>query len=71
LFVNGQLEQLTLDPVDLLNVISNIQQYKLDFDDSYQFTVAQKYNLTIVTFDKDFNAKGIKKHTPDEIIEEQ
>ena len=49
--------------------ISNIQKYKLDFDDSYQFSIAQKYELTIVTFDKDFDVKGIKKNTPDEIIE--
>lgn len=71
LFVNGQLEQLALDPADLSDVISNIRRYKLDFDDSYQFTVAQKYDLTLITFNKDFNAKGIKKHTPDEIIEKQ
>lgn len=69
LFVNGQLEQLSLNPVDLSDVISNMKQYKLDFDDSYQFTVVQKYDLTLITFDKDFNAKGIKKYTPDEIIE--
>ena len=69
LFVNGQLEQLSLDTVDLIDVITNIQKYKLDFDDSYQFSIAQKYDLTIVTFDKDFNVKGIKKNTPDEIVE--
>jgi len=69
LFVNGQLEQLSLNPVDLSDVISNMKHYKLDFDDSYQFTVVQKYDLTLITFDKDFNAKGIKKYTPDEIIE--
>ena len=69
LFINGQIEQLSLDPVDLLDVATNIQKYKLDFDDSYQFSIAQKYDLTIVTFDKDFNVKGIKKNTPDEIFE--
>ena len=69
LFVNGQLEQLTLDPIDLLDVMKYIQKYKLDFDDSYQFLVAQKYDLTLITFDKDFNVRGIKKNTPDEIIE--
>jgi len=71
LFVNGQLEQLSLDAVDLIDVITNIQKYKLDFDDSYQFSIAQKYDLTIVTFDKDFNVRGIKKNTPDEIVEKQ
>ena len=71
LFVNGQLEQLSLNTVDLITVIDNIQKYKLDFDDAYQFSVAQKYDLTIITFDKDFNVKGIRKNTPDEIIEKK
>jgi len=71
LFVNGQLEQLSLDAVDLLDVIANIQKFKLDFDDSYQFSISQKYDLTIITFDKDFDVKGIKKNTPDEIIKNQ
>jgi len=69
LFIHGQLEQLALDPVDLLEVNSNIRKYKLDFDDSYQFTISQKFDLTIVTFDKDFNILGIKKKSPDEVIE--
>jgi hypothetical protein len=68
LFINGQIELLSLDSSDLLDVIDNIQKYKLDFDDSYQFSVAQKYDLTIVTFDKDFNIKGSKKKTPDDIV---
>ena len=51
------------------DVIGNILKFKFDFDDAYQYSVAQKYDLTIVSFDKDFNAKGIKKQTPDEIVE--
>jgi len=68
LFVNGQIELLSLDSIDLLDVNQNIQKFNLDFDDSYQFSVAQKYDLTIVTFDKDFNIKGIRKKTPDDIV---
>ena len=68
LFINGRIELLSLVSSELLDVIENIQKFKLDFDDAYQFTVAQKYDLTIVTFDKDFNAKGIKKQAPEEIV---
>jgi len=68
LFINGRIELLSLDSSELLEVIDNIHKFKLDFDDAYQCTVAQKYDLTIVTFDKDFNAKGIKKQAPDEIV---
>ena len=68
LFFNGLIEQLSLDPRDFVDLISNIEKLKLDFDDAYQFTISQKYDMTIVTFDKDFNSKGINKMTPEEII---
>jgi len=41
LFISGQIELLSLDSSDLLEVIGNIQKYKFDFDDSYQFSVAK------------------------------
>lgn len=68
LFINGQIEKLTLEPLDLIDVSDNIKKHKLDFDDSYQYTVAEKYGLTIVTFDKDFKVAGLKTKTPQEII---
>lgn len=68
LFINGQIEQLSLDNLDLIDVADNIKKYNLDFDDSYQYTVAEKYGLILVTFDKDFLAVGLKKMTPQEII---
>jgi uncharacterized protein len=68
LFINGQIEQLSLDNLDLIDVADNIKKYNLDFDDSYQYTVAEKYGLILVTFDKDFIAVGLKKMTPQEIL---
>jgi hypothetical protein len=68
LFVNGQIGQLSLNPNELIKVISNMQEFNFDFDDAYQLSVSQKYDLVIVTFDKDFNTKGIRKNTPEEII---
>jgi hypothetical protein len=68
LFVNAQIGQLSLIPDELMQVISNMQEYALDFDDAYQLTISQKHDLIIITFDKDFNAKGIRKSTPEEII---
>ena len=41
LFINGQIEQISLEPLDLIEVANNIKKYNLDFDDSYQFTVAE------------------------------
>ncbi|NOZ47572.1 MAG: PIN domain-containing protein [Chlorobi bacterium] len=71
LFIHGQVEQITLDTIDIFDIISNIEEFNLDFDDSYQLTVSQKFDLTLITFDKDFNVKGIKKKSPEEIIQAQ
>lgn len=68
LFLNGQIEHVTLNSIDLFDVINNINNFRLDFDDSYQLTISQKFDLTIVTFDKDFNTDGIKKKSPEEVI---
>jgi len=68
LFINGQIEQISLEPHDLIDVAYNIKKFNLDFDDSYQFTVAEKFAMTLVTFDKDFKVVGLKKKTPQEII---
>jgi len=70
LFVNGQIGQLSLNPNELIQVVSNIQEFRLDFDDAYQLSLSQKYDLVIVTFDKDFNAKGIQKITPEELMKQ-
>jgi uncharacterized protein len=68
LFFNGLIKQLSLDPGDFVDIISNIEKYNFDFDDAYQLALCQKHEMTIVTFDKDFNVEGIDKMTPDEII---
>ena len=68
LFFNGLIEQIFLDPHDFADIIANIEKYKLDFDDSYQLTTSIKYDLTIVTFDKDFNVRGINRMSPEEIL---
>ena len=70
LFLNAQIEQHSLSPGELMHVISNMQEFNLDFDDAYQLSVSQKYDLVIVTFDKDFNAKGIQKITPEEFLQQ-
>lgn len=69
LFINGQIELLTIDPLDFHSIISNIEEFHLDFDDAYQLTVSKKYDMKIVSFDKDFNTKGINKITPQEIFD--
>ena len=48
------VEFLTLPLDQYSEVIKNKKNLNLDFDDSYQYTVAKYFDLKIVTMDKDF-----------------
>jgi len=43
-----------LDPKEVLALAEVSKRYHLDFDDAYQYAVAQKYGLQIMSFDADF-----------------
>ncbi|NSW75426.1 MAG: type II toxin-antitoxin system VapC family toxin [Candidatus Atribacteria bacterium] len=60
------LVRLTPEHVPLLAAVA--QQFQLDFDDAYQYTVAETYNLTIVSFDQDFDRTTRGRKTPQEVM---
>lgn len=68
LFRNAGLIVLSLNGIEHLEIIDNINKFRLDFDDAYQLTLSQKYDLTIATFDKDFNSPNILSKSPIEIL---
>lgn len=38
-----------------INLSETSKKYNLDFDDTYQTTLAQEFGMKIVTMDRDFN----------------
>jgi predicted nucleic acid-binding protein len=60
------LVRLTTQDVPAL--ISAAQRYHLDFDDAYQYAVAEKHDLTIVSFDHDFDRTERGRKTPKEVL---
>jgi predicted nucleic acid-binding protein len=46
---------LSLNPSELALVIDTARLLGLDFDDAYQYAVAEKQNLTLVSFDNGFD----------------
>jgi len=46
---------IRLEVGDISRLIGICQQFRLDFDDAYQYTAAEKYNLSLVSFDRDFD----------------
>ena len=66
--LNGGIRLLSLYSDEMETVISGSQKFNLDFDDSYQYAVAIKYDLTIISFDSDFQQTDMGHKTPSEIL---
>lgn len=62
--LRGGLSLLRLTPFDFESLVENSRRFKLDFDDAYQYTLARKYGLRIVSYDSDFDATDIGRITP-------
>ena len=64
-FVEGDVSLVHLNPEDMERVVGVMQQFGLDFDDAYQYVAAERYKLTIVSFDADFDRTERGSKTPD------
>jgi len=66
-FIDGAAVLLHLSPEDTQRIIQITDQYKLDFDDAYQYAAAEKYELTLISFDSDFDRTERGRKTPAEV----
>jgi len=66
-FLDGNVTMVKLDPEEVPEVVRVIEQFQLDFDDAYHYAVAGKYELAIVSFDRDFDRTRIGRKAPAEI----
>ena len=66
--VNGGIGLLSLLPDDMDSVISASQNFGLDFDDAYQYAIASRHDLVLVSFDTDFQRTDRGHKTPSQIL---
>jgi predicted nucleic acid-binding protein len=69
LILTGGIRLLRLTPEDVRQLAEAAQQFNLDFDDAYQYALAERYNLTIVSFDSDFDRTERGRKTPADLIQ--
>lgn len=67
--LNGGIGLLSLDSDEMESVISASQKFGLDFDDAYQYALATRYDLALVSFDTDFQQTDKGHKTPTEILQ--
>lgn len=58
---------IRLDTAALKEVPALCRKFGLDFDDAYQYLAADKYSLTLVSFDSDFDRTERGRKTPADV----
>jgi hypothetical protein len=68
-FIDGAVVLIHLEPADTQRLVQVTEQFDLDFDDAYQYVAAEKLDLTIVSFDTDFDRTERVRKSPVEVVE--
>ena len=69
LIITGGIKLLRLSVEDTKKLAEVSQRFGLDFDDAYQYAVAERYGLTVVSFDSDFDRTEKGRKTPKDVLE--
>jgi predicted nucleic acid-binding protein len=70
LVLSGRMHVLRLGIGDIQKVVEVSQRFHLDFDDAYQYVAADKHDLTLVSFDADFDRTERGRKTPEQVLQE-
>jgi len=70
LFGEGGITIFALGSEDMEHVEQVSISFNLDFDDAYQYVVAEKFGLIIVSFDTDFDRTDRKRIIPAGILKQ-
>ncbi|MBI2359860.1 MAG: type II toxin-antitoxin system VapC family toxin [Deltaproteobacteria bacterium] len=65
--VNAGVTLVSISMDDMEAVVNAAMMYNLDFDDAYQYAVAEKHGLGLVSFDSDFDRTRRGRKAPSEI----
>ena len=69
MFLGVGVAVIALSAQEMESLIEAAQRFGLDFDDAYQYAVAERYGLTIVSFDSDFDRTERGRKTPEDLLE--
>jgi len=65
---DGGIRLLRLSAEEAKRLAEAAQRFGLDFDDAYQYAVAERYGLTIVSFDADFDRTERGRKMPKDLL---
>lgn len=65
--IEGAVSLIRLNPEDMEPLVGVMRRFHLDFDDAYQYVVAEKHGLEMVSLDADFDRTERGRRTPDQV----
>jgi len=69
LLLSGAVGLVRLEVQDMGKVAETARSFALDFDDAYQYVAAEKYDLGLLSFDRDFDRTARGRKTLEEVLE--
>ena len=70
LVIFGGIRLVRLYPEDVKRLDEVARCFDLDFDDAYQYVVAERYGLIIISFDSDFDRTKKGRKVPRDLLKE-
>ena len=67
--LEGAVSLVYLAPEDTQGIVAGMRQFRLDFDDAYQYVAAEKHSLSLVSFDADFDRTERRRKTPQAVLQ--
>lgn len=69
LFIVGDVRSIRLGVEDLMRFVRVSERFSIDFDDTYQYVAATTYNLTLISFDTDFDRTDLGRTVPAQLLQ--
>lgn len=66
--IDGGVVLSSLPPASMAQVVASMDRFGLDFDDAYQYTVAEREQAEIVSFDTHFEQTERGRLTPAQVL---
>ena len=66
--IASKIIRLDTNTNDELNTLKMMKELKLDFDDTIQYYLCEKYNLKIVSYDRHFDNTHVERLEPDDLL---
>lgn len=66
--IDGGVALISLPATGMAQVVATMDRFGLDFDDAYQYVVAEREHADIVSFDAHFDQTDLGRLTPAQVL---